>query len=72
MEKIFEERQKRAILEIERLEAGRNALKHGIYSAKAITNRVKVGALLRESRKLVRVQIRVDNQAERIEWAALS
>ena len=32
----------------------RNALKHGFYSADAIANRRKVGALLRAARKLMR------------------
>jgi glucans biosynthesis protein len=32
----------------------RNALKHGLYSAEAVANRRKVGALLRTARELVR------------------
>jgi flavin-dependent dehydrogenase len=34
----------------------RNALKHGIYTAEAIANRRKVGALLRAARKLFTAQ----------------
>jgi hypothetical protein len=50
----------------------KNAFKHGLYSAEAVANRRKIGALLRAARKLVRAHMGADDQAERIERAALS
>jgi uncharacterized protein YjcR len=39
----------------------RNALKHGLYSAEVVANWLKVGALLRAARKLVRDQMGADD-----------
>ena len=41
--------------------SNKNAFKHGRYTAEAITNRLKVGALLRAARNLVRAQMEADD-----------
>jgi hypothetical protein len=39
--------------------SNKNAFKHGRYTAEAITNRLKVGALLRAARKLVKAEVQI-------------